>query len=234
MPDDDVISAAISVSGIEGIVYVPASTPEISGRIVQSLESIGRSLWQRVAWLHPWDVIVELGSGFGELIAAVPLPPGSNIVSAENSGRELPFLRRTLSENGRSVQLVESEVSWEAPSLDGLAAAASLASNPAHSRNVCFRIGWQLDADTAVAELSPLLAGFLRWAVVIPLTGLSLERVSELARGRFLFLIDRRTHNLVRVGSGRSEAAVSRMLDSGWIYPGEAVLLSSAELAGTW
>ncbi|GGK95264.1 hypothetical protein GCM10007382_14340 [Salinibacterium xinjiangense] len=234
MIEADASAAVLRIGGVEGVVYVPPGATGIPGDVVRRMESIGRVFWQRVAWLHPWDVIVELGSGFGELIATVPLPPGSRLVSAENGGAEFPFLQRTLSEAGRAVELIESEVSLMPPLLVGLAVTATLASNPGQSQNACFRIGWHLDSYCAIAELTPLLTRFVRWAVIIPLAGLSAGRITELARGRFLFLIDRRTHNLIRVGSGRSEAAVSRMLESGWIYPDEAVLLSSAELAGTW
>ena len=230
----DALAPAVRVEGIEQAVYIPAGRDARADAITERLISSCRSLWQRVAWLHPWQVVVELGSGLGEMMVAVPLPPGSRLVAAENSSVELPLLRRSIAEAERSIELIVSDVSLASHSLAGLANVASLASTPGTAQNVCFRIGWQVDAETAMEQLDPLLDQFTRWAVVVTLSGLGPQKIAELARGRFLFLMDRRTHNLVRVGSGRSEAAVSRMLGSGWLHPGEAVLLSSAELAGTW
>ncbi|MBC7591353.1 MAG: hypothetical protein H7226_09975 [Salinibacterium sp.] len=234
MPEADAIPPALRVDGLDHTVYVPASEPERGAEIAAHLDSPGRSLWQRVSWLHPWQIVVELGSGFGEMMVAVPLPSASRLVAVESSDADVRLLRRSLEENLRQIDFFEIAFSVQASGSSGLAAVASSVFDPVDVQNACFRIGWQLDAVEVMEQLASMLTGFTRWSVIVSLAGLDAQRVSELARGRFLFLMDRRTHKFVRISSGLSAPAVARMLDSGWLYTDEAVLLSSAEQAGTW
>ena len=234
MLDAQAIIAALRVDGLDDTVYVPVSEPERAAEIAAHLASPGRSLWQRVSWLYPWQIVVELGSGFGEMMLAVPLPSASRLVAVESSDADVRLLRRSLHENFRQIDFFAIAFSVKASGFSGLAEVASSVFDPVDVQNACFRIGWQLDADEVMEQLAPVLTAFTRWSVIVSLVGLDAQRVSELARGRFLFLMDRRTHKFVRISSGLSAPVVSRMLDSGWLYTDEAVLLSSAEQAGTW
>jgi hypothetical protein len=64
---------------------------------------------------------------------------------------------------------------------------------------------------------------------MIEILHLSIEKVVELAERFNFFLMDRRTHELVRVSSN-DPSAVERMLSSGWLYPQDALLTSTHDL----
>jgi hypothetical protein len=73
------------------------------------------------------------------------------------------------------------------------------------------------------------LANLAYWAVMVEILHLSIEQVIELAETRNFYLMDRRTHALVRVRSS-DPSVIERMLHSGWLYPQDALLTSTHEL----
>jgi len=234
MSDAEALVAAARIEDISHALYAPAGDPDRAAGVIARLSSSGRWLWQRAAWLQPWKVVVELGSGLGEMIVAVPLPPGSRLVAVVSSPADITLLRRTIGEFDRPVEVVDVSSSTDSSVLSRVGAAASMATRSDHADSVCFRIGWPLEADEVMRQLDTVLSSFTRWAVVANVASLGSQRIAELARTRFVFLMDRRTHRLVRVSSGLSPAAVLRMLKAGWLYPDEVAILSSPDLAGTW
>jgi hypothetical protein len=56
------------------------------------------TLWNIALRLHRWDLVVDVGANYGEMLVSVELPAASSLVAFEPNPRVLPYLKRTLSE----------------------------------------------------------------------------------------------------------------------------------------
>lgn len=67
-------------------------------------------LWNFALGLRAWDLIVDVGCNYGEMLAGAVMPREAAVIAFEPSVRILPYLRRTLSELPFSVELIEAAV----------------------------------------------------------------------------------------------------------------------------
>lgn len=77
------------------------------------LTPLSLTLWNIALRLHQWDLIIDVGCNYGEMLVSAELPVESQLVAFEPNPRVLPYLRRTLSEFGRPVDLIERAVADE-------------------------------------------------------------------------------------------------------------------------
>ena len=64
-----------------------------------SLDPAALALWRRVLLAHDWDLVVDVGPGYGETLVRADLPPGAEVVAVEPDLAVHPHLRRTLAGN---------------------------------------------------------------------------------------------------------------------------------------
>ncbi len=216
-------------------------------------------LWSQALGLSLWDTVVDVGANYGEMIVGAPIAPSSHVVAFEPNPAILPYLTQTCDASTLSIELVPLAVSdtpaatadfyrnerWSGMSgLSGLSPendsttlvldqveVTTLDSffadrNPA---NACIKIDVE-GADLAVLDgARQTLSKLAYWAVMIEILHLSTEQIVELAESCNLYLMDRRTQALVRVRSS-DPSVIERMLNSGWVYPQDALLTSTHEL----
>jgi FkbM family methyltransferase len=75
-----------------------------------SLAPLSLALWNTALRLRQWDLVVDVGCNYGEMLVSAELPVEPEVVAFEPNPKVLPYLRRTLSELGRPVKLIERAV----------------------------------------------------------------------------------------------------------------------------
>lgn len=99
------------------------------------LNPLSTRLWQRALDAHAWDLVVDVGVNYGEMLVGVDLPAGARVVGFEPNPSVRALVARTLADNGLVVDLRPEAVGAEAgtaefavdPSWSGL---SSLATTP--------------------------------------------------------------------------------------------------------
>lgn len=64
-------------------------------------------LWDAVLALHPWDVVVDVGANYGEMVLGAQMPAGARVICFEPHPGVLPFLRRSIAESGLPIEVRE-------------------------------------------------------------------------------------------------------------------------------
>lgn len=232
-------------------------------RGVKLIESKGNvnpsamTLWNRALAMEDWDVVVDVGSNYGEMLLSADLPSRARLVAFEPSPSVLPYLRRTLNEWDRPVELIESAVSAEPAvaadflrdaecSANSVLAAAGMGSANAIHESVpvttldaelagqgiasaCIKVDVEGAEEAVLAGAKTFLSGLQRWVIMLEILHLSPEAVARLVREHPLYLQDRRTGDLVRV-LNENPVVVRALLESRWLYPQDAILASSADV----
>lgn len=67
--------------------------------------------WQALVDSHAWDLVVDAGANYGEMLLTSGGPPGAALLAIEPNPRVLPSLRRTLAESLPMVDLFEVALS---------------------------------------------------------------------------------------------------------------------------
>lgn len=68
-------------------------------------------LWQDLLGSRRWDVVVDVGANYGEMLLGVDLPPHATVLAFEPNDRVADHLARSLSEAGLAVDLQRMAVS---------------------------------------------------------------------------------------------------------------------------
>ena len=208
-------------------------------------------LWRRLVASKPWDLIVDVGANYGEMILAAPPPHGATTVAFEPNTRLLPYLERNLAEAGHTVTVVPSAVSdhegvasfvtdteWSGTSHLGSGEPGSgepgSVTVPVTTLDAYFEASTASTAcvkiDVEGHDLETLRGGrrfFARLtsaAVMVEIIHMPTEVLAELAATWRLFLLDMRVQRLVRVPESDPEHAL-RMARASWCYALDAVLL---------
>lgn len=176
-------------------------------------------LWNHALRMHPWDVVIDGSVGHGELLVGADLPEGAHVVAFQPEAALLPSLERTLGGWSREVELVPSAFAAEVLVDRGF-------------RSACARIGGN-DVDATLAGAAGPLGGLDRWIVMVEILDLTPEQVATLVQHHNVYLHDTKTGHLIRLHS-ESPAVIHKLLASGWVYPGDALLMSSADMVPQW
>jgi FkbM family methyltransferase len=239
-------------------IYVDPDDPR-AARLVAAHGDLNPNslvLWQRALDAHPWDLVVDVGVNYGEMLVGARLPEAATLVGFEPNLALHSHLRRTLDEGGLAVDLRAHAIS-DAPgtarfAIDGRWSGTSSLDAGGHEDES----RWQL-VDVEVTTLDEVVGpdagsfcvkvdveGFERqvvdgarstlaqtpaWALMLEVAHMSRLLVAQLAEDFAMFLMDLRTHRLLRVPGGNATVA-TRMLSSGWLYQHDC-LVTSDEIA---
>ena len=70
--------------------------------------------------IREWDVVVDIGANYGEMLLATELPVAARVLCFEPNVAVLPFLRRSLAESGIAIELREVALGGESAMADFL------------------------------------------------------------------------------------------------------------------
>jgi FkbM family methyltransferase len=217
-------------------------------------------LWNHALRLFDWQVAVDVGCNYGEMVVGAQFPADTRIIAFEPSDAVLPYLRKTLSEFDRPVELIASAVSdevvhgaqfardvtWsgksslilddrqdtaadvivfdtvEVTTLDAVLGQGDISS-------ACIKVDVE-GREAAVLRGAEKALGLIgHWALMLEILHMPPGELAALVLKHNVYLLDARYGDLVRVRSSNPEV-IREMLDSGWLYPQDALLVSSPTL----
>lgn len=210
---------------------------------------VSLDLWSALVGSHPWDVVVDVGANYGEMLVSPTMPAGADIVAFEPNSRLRPYLDRTLAEAGLDVRVEPTAVSdrpghavfhvdsaWSGTSSlveDHAAGQESVQVEvttldkyfAGHTyRSACVKI----DIEGAEAQALAGGAGFLssvpRVAMMVEIIHQPPDVLLHIARTWRLYLFDLRVRRLVRA-AGDSVERLDRLRTSGFVHQLDGVLL---------
>lgn len=216
-------------------------------------------MWNVALGLETWDVVVDVGCNYGEMLVGADIPMSSRIIAFEPNPRILPYLKRTLRDFGRDVDLREVAIG-QAESADvefavdidwsGMSSLDTHSEEIAAHRSETIRVAVStLDAELAdcfdssicmkvdvegyekylIEGALDLMQSVERWALLFEVLHMPVPEIAELAARYPMYLIDRRTDRLVPL-QGRNTSLIGRLLSTGWLYPQDALIVSNPDI----
>ncbi|PXW22417.1 FkbM family methyltransferase [Paraburkholderia caballeronis] len=208
-------------------------------------------IWKRLLAALRWDLIVDVGSNYGEMLLEIAPSNPATVIAFEANPTLIPYLTRTLSDAGRNakvepVALSNSEgtvtfnldETWSGTSsivavpetarghaIRSIEVPATTLDNYFASetaRNACVKI------DVEGAEQLVLRGGELFFArrenctVMMEIAHLDAKVIRSICTSWRLYLMSRRTHAFVRVDPDM----LAELGSHTWLYPQDAVLVS--------
>lgn len=212
-----------------------------------NLNPISLLIWQMIVARRPWDLVVDVGANYGEMLLGAELPRDARVIAYEPSTAVLPYLRRSLAGQAQAVELRELAVGDRSGSADflvddewsgtsRLAAVAGVAGNAVVSmvtlssdlrhveaRTACIKIDVEGAEQAVLRGARAWLSGLDDYAFQIEILHLGPDHVSSLAREHTLFLWNISLGRFSRV-TPCSPAEIQARLATGAYYPQDAVL----------
>jgi FkbM family methyltransferase len=224
-----------------------------------SLSAGSSRLWMAALALDDWDVVVDVGVNYGEMLLSADVPVGARRIGFEPNPRVLPYLRQSIEESGLEVDLrevalgaAEAEASFvvdtEWSGRSGLAGShrtdeehvldhvvvpvRTLDAELALSDgdSVCVKIDVEGAEFDVLAGARDLMSDERGWAVMLEILHMDAFEQARLASEFRMRVLDRRTGDLVVVPPA-SPQRVSELISSGWVHAQDAVLTSRASAA---
>ena len=75
-----------------------------------NLNQLSLELWNKALALRSWDLVVDVGCNYGEMVVGAELPDPAQLIAFEPNTRVLPYLKQTLAAIGRRVELREKAI----------------------------------------------------------------------------------------------------------------------------
>lgn len=187
------------------------------------------SLWRRVLLAETWDLVVDVGAGWGETLVRPDLPRGADVVALEPALARLPHLRRTLDANDLRRARVRSDAVGRSPAGgDPTARVVSLDEvvGP-RERSFCVRVGPGGLARDLVRGAGAVLRYEVPWVVLLPLDepGASDGWWDDLAEQRDLLLPATVGHGLLHAGR-RADGPLADLVRTGRARTGWCLLVA--------
>lgn len=207
------------------------------------------AMWRHVLRGRPWDVVVDVGANYGEMLLGVDLPASADVIAFEPNPAVLACLSRSIAEAGLAVDLRGEAVAdcagerdlvleaWTGRSrLAGVGSPAdglervrvpvttltdALLSSDA--RSACIKIDVEGAEDLVLAGAEGLFRRLHEVAVLVEVLHRDPDDLATWARDWRMYLYDIRRDGLVRVGR-RGPEDVRHLLQLPWIYRQDAVL----------
>ena len=213
-----------------------------------------RVLWHQVLELIEWDVVLDVGVNYGEMLVGAPIPAGAQVIGFEPNLQIHPYLARTLAENNISIDLRAQALSDRAGSAEfvidkrwsGMSALRETGIDPSagkfettttpvvtldevvgDGRSWCAKIDVEGHEMAVLAGAAASMAQAEHWAILLEILHMDRFRVAEIAAAHPTYLLDRRTEELIRVPAA-SPDTITVLTESGWLYPQDCVVVSAA------
>ena len=215
------------------------------------------AIWQGLLAERPWDLVVDVGANYGEMLLGVDLPPGAEVVAFEPEPRIRECLELSLRDAGLPVEVRPQAVSsepgdvtflvddrWsgtsrlaaaEGPEADLRAVTVEATSLDvallaSEARTACIKIDVEGAEDLVLAGARGLVTRLDEVALLVEILHRQPEQLVAWARDWRMYVGDRRTAHLVRVPPG-SAADIQVLLAQPWVYPQDAVLRAATGAA---
>lgn len=216
-------------------------------------------MWNAALGLKTWDVVVDVGCNYGEMLLGAELSPSSRVIAFEPNPRVLPYLRRTIADFGREIDLREVaigqaesddvefavDIDWSGTSSldtasEEIAAHRSETIHVAVSTldaeladcfdsSICMKVDVEGYEKYLIEGALDLLGSVTEWALLFEILHMPIAEIADLAARFPMYLLDRRSGRLIPV-QGRNTSILGRLLSSGWIYPQDALIVSTPEI----
>jgi FkbM family methyltransferase len=209
-------------------------------------------LWDLVLAMREWDVVVDIGANYGEMLLGARLPERARLLCFEPNPRVTPFLRRSIAESRLDVELREiavgprdgrdtfaMDVVWSGRSgllgshrtdadhaittLDVPVRTLDSELSLSDGESVCLKVDVEGGEHDVLRGASELLGSGRPWAMMLEILHMDAFEKARLANEFSMSVLDDRTGELVAVPP-TTPGAVSELLTAGWIYPQDAVL----------
>ncbi len=213
------------------------------------LNAGSHELWTRLVAASEWDLILDVGANYGEMLLDIPLPSSARVVAFEPNRALVPYLRQTIDEAGMSVAIVEKALSDAEGQVEFLVDTAwsgqsRLATIPgdegpleritvptttldayfagAGERRACIKIDVEGAERLVLDGGADFLAQLDDVAMMLEVKHLDPEDVRDLAASWRMYMLDIRTNELVRVVP--EVAAIVELRQAAWIFQQDAVM----------
>lgn len=245
----------IAVTSSGRRIHVDPGDPRAVGLVAAAgdLNPLSLRLWRRVLAAHAWDLVVDVGVNYGEMLVGVDLPSGARVVGFEPNARLRTFTERTLADNGLAVEL-RSEAVADAPGTARFAVDTTWSGTssldtggldepdrwewldvevttldavvPADVASFCVKVDVEGFEREVVAGARSVLARPVPWVLMLEVLHMAEGYLAELAAA-YAVLLMRRDDSLVRVGADDAYD----VLAGGDVYPQDCLVVSEAALA---
>ncbi len=194
-----------------------------------SVDPAALALWRRVLLAETWDLVVDVGAGWGEMLVRPDLPRSADVVALEPDLARHPHLRRTLDANGLGRTRVRAAALGRAAP-DGRPGEAVVSLDEVvgpRERSFCVRVGPGGLARDVVRGAGAVLRYPVPWVLVLPLDepGEHDDWWDELAEQRDLLVSAPDGHGLLHAGR-RADGPLATLLGSGRVRPGWCLLVA--------
>ena len=209
-------------------------------------------LWNVVLSLEPWDVVVDIGANYGEMVLGSDLVDGARVICYEPNPLVLPFLRRSIDESGLAIELREVAVGatetearfvmdtvWSGRS--GLAETHRTDADHAldavvvpvrtldseldlgEDDSVCIKVDVEGGEFDVLDGARSLTTSTRTWAIMLEVLHMDPFEKARLAADYTMRMMDRRTGDLVVVPPA-SPQLVAELLAGEWLHSQDAIL----------
>lgn len=211
------------------------------------------ALWQLAVRSYDWDLILDIGANYGEMLIHLDPPGNTRVICYEPNPQVLPFLRRTIAENNLDVEVravaVGQDVrpaaqfgidrAWSGKSslhpdrkgsaqvhvIDVQQTSIDQELQDLPARTVCIKVDVEGAEDEVLAGADRLLRGPLDWLMMIEVLHASDFWLAELSQRFDLHFYIPERDSLFTVPP-LSPHAVGRLIRSGWFYGQDAIITS--------
>jgi FkbM family methyltransferase len=240
------VESAYAVTEQGRRIYVDPEDPRGSRLIAAAgdLNPHSLLLWQRALSVHLWDLVIDVGVNYGEMLVGATLPSTATVIGFEPNLALHPHLRRTLDENDITLDLRSEAVAdrpgvarfavdhtWSGTSsLDAgdhdepdrweftevqVTTLERVIGSPQQS--FCVKVDVEGFEHDVIAGATRVLDEAERWVVMLEVHHMSRPYLASLAERYPVFLMDVRTRDLHRVPGGNADI-MGRALSSGWLH----------------
>lgn len=209
-------------------------------------------LWDAVLALTTWDVVVDVGANYGEMVLGAEIGEDARIVCFEPNPQVVPFLRRSIEESAQEIELREVALGasggeerfvvdtvWSGRS--GLAETHRTdAEHPleavtvpvrtldeelslADHESVCVKVDVEGAEFDVLDGARSLTSSSRPWAIMLEVLHMDAFEKARLATGYTMRVMDRRSGDLVVVPPATPQR-VGELLDSAWLHSQDVVL----------
>ncbi|MFT4287533.1 FkbM family methyltransferase [Nocardioides sp.] len=216
-------------------------------------------LWERALGLWHWQVVVDVGVNYGEMLVGPELPRGARVIGFEPNLDLHPFLRRTLAEAGLDVEISDRAVADHAGSAvfavdhdwSGTSSLLEVRSAGGHTTTVtvpvttldealadapgavCVKVDVEGAEPAVLAGARALMTEREHWAIMLEVHHLPATTLATWADQQTVLLMDRRTSGLIKL-PGRDPMLAADLLGASWLYPQDCLMVSPAIAEVAW